>query len=75
MAALKRTWVISFSGSLHTPWIARPDTGAKVFFGTADSLVRFLIDGGLDAAAIRITLPTAESGGEATVRLADRASG
>ena len=35
------------NGASKTPWIARPEKGAKVVFTTADALVRFLIDGAL----------------------------
>ena len=50
---MKRQWVIYFDGNLNTPWIARPEKGAKIFFGAADALVRFLIDGDLDVEVIR----------------------
>jgi hypothetical protein len=63
--------VISFQGGLSTPWIARPESGTKVFFETPDQLVRFLIDGGLDVVAIRLAIRTVEGGGESMVLLGD----
>jgi hypothetical protein len=63
--------VIYFDGNLNTPWIARPERGAKIFFGAADALVRFLIDGGLDIEAIRSAIRTVEAGGRTMVMLED----
>jgi len=75
MAGARRTWLISFNGGLETPWIAWPDQGAKIFFANAESLVRFLLDGGLDAEGIRTALRTVEAGGEAMVALEERPAG
>jgi hypothetical protein len=71
-ASRNRTWLISFDGSLETPWIAWPDNGKKIFFPQADSLVRFLVEGGLTAEAVRTALQSVKAGGEAMVTLADR---
>jgi len=73
--AVKRQWVIYFDGNLNTPWIARSDRGANIFFGVADALVRFLIDGGLDVEAIRSTIRTVEAGARTMVMLEDRPTG
>jgi hypothetical protein len=67
-----RQWVISFDGKLDSPWVARPERGAKLFFGAADALVRFLIDGGLNGDAIRAAMRAVEAGGQTMVMLRDR---
>ncbi len=57
-------WVISYDGALSPPWVARPEKGTKMSFGAADALVRFLVDGGLDAESVRNAFRTIEAGGK-----------
>ena len=50
---MKRKWLIRFEPDRTRPYTALSDKGSEAFFASAESLVRFLSEGGLSPEAIR----------------------